>query len=461
MSNDNGAAELRAAWDDLIARLQEARNAIDDPALYPPPPSERVLAEGYRYVLGFLYGSIQRVLGPSVEHPLFQRAIQPLNRSTIDNADAVYLCAPIDGNYSYRIRARAADTRHWRGEARVPGLQAAPQYVIFEAPSGYAGDSGSIREMAPGSRTNCGTLDSSAIQVQPDGSFEILLAPERPAGYTGNFIATRATRSRTQKDGSTVTRDYVSRFVVLREIFYDWENERLLDLDISRLDRHGEHPAALDTSNAVRQIREIGYLTRNQVHFWNEFYAVAMEVYGDMNGDGKCFIPRNGFNAPNAAGLATGGGMSTNIYCGGIYELADDEAMIVELRQPVEPDYIGFHLANMWGESPDFANHQCSLNAFQADRDADGVFRYVIAHRDPGIANWVDTTLLPEGYMSVRWAYGNKPTEPELMPSATATKIRFDQIGAHLPAARRVSEQERRAVIRTRQRHVQYRYRQH
>ena len=33
MSNDNGAAELRAAWDDLIARLQEARNAIDDPAM--------------------------------------------------------------------------------------------------------------------------------------------------------------------------------------------------------------------------------------------------------------------------------------------------------------------------------------------------------------------------------------------------------------------------------------------
>ena len=37
-------AELRAAWDDFIAELQRARDAIDDPKLYPPPPSDRNLA---------------------------------------------------------------------------------------------------------------------------------------------------------------------------------------------------------------------------------------------------------------------------------------------------------------------------------------------------------------------------------------------------------------------------------
>jgi hypothetical protein len=57
MSND-AATDLRAAWDALIAQLQAAREAMDDPQRYPPPPTDRNLAEGYRYLLGFVYGAI-------------------------------------------------------------------------------------------------------------------------------------------------------------------------------------------------------------------------------------------------------------------------------------------------------------------------------------------------------------------------------------------------------------------
>ena len=32
----------------------EARRAIEDPSLFPPPPTDRNLAEGYRYFLGHL-----------------------------------------------------------------------------------------------------------------------------------------------------------------------------------------------------------------------------------------------------------------------------------------------------------------------------------------------------------------------------------------------------------------------
>ncbi|MEQ8802001.1 MAG: hypothetical protein RLP45_08185, partial [Haliea sp.] len=81
---------LRAAFDDMIQCFQEARDAIDDPALYPPPPTDRNLAEGYRYVAGFMLNAIERALADPL-YPRFRRAIQPMNRSTIDNADAVYL----------------------------------------------------------------------------------------------------------------------------------------------------------------------------------------------------------------------------------------------------------------------------------------------------------------------------------------------------------------------------------
>ena len=102
-SAEETAEALRKAFDTMIDRLKEARDAIDTPELYPAPQTERNLAEGYRYVLGFLLGSIERSLADPL-YPRFRRAIQPMNRSTIDNSDAVYLAAEIDGNHSYRIR---------------------------------------------------------------------------------------------------------------------------------------------------------------------------------------------------------------------------------------------------------------------------------------------------------------------------------------------------------------------
>jgi len=211
---------------------------------------------------------------------------------------------------------------------------------------------------------------------------------------------------------------------------------------------------------AAQQMEEIGRLTRNQVYFWNEFYAITCEAYGDMNGDGKCFMPRNDLNKPNAASLATAGGMATNIYTGGIYELDADEAVIVELHQPIEPNYIGFALSNMWGESLDFANYQSSLNGVQAHRDPDNVIRYVIAHRDPGVANWVDTTGHPEGFIGVRWAYSERPTDN--LPWGDLKKVKLSELMAHLPKSTKlVTPEERRAAIAIRQEHVQRRYRQH
>jgi hypothetical protein len=204
----------------------------------------------------------------------------------------------------------------------------------------------------------------------------------------------------------------------------------------------------------------VGELARGQLHFWNEFYAVLLETHADMNGDGKRFMPRNAFNEPNAASGATGGGMSTNIYAGGVYELAPDEALVVESRVAVEPMYSGFHLANFWGESFDYANRITSLNGFQAERDADGATRYVIAHRDPGVPNWLDTTGHPEGFMAPRWAYFEKPPQ-DRWPTIRATKVPFAEVRRHLPAATRsVSLEERQRQIAIRQRHVQRRFSQ-
>jgi hypothetical protein len=149
------------------------------------------------------------------------------------------------------------------------------------------------------------------------------------------------------------------------------------------------------------------------------------------------------------------------VYAGGVYDLAEDEALLIAVRVPVAPLYQGFHLANLWGESLDYANHQSSLNGFQTAWDDDGrsCARYVIAHRDPGVANWLDTTGVPVGFMTFRWTYSAVPSET---PSVTVEKIAFDEVGARLGAsALRVSLADRRRTISERRRHVQRRYRQY
>ncbi len=436
MSTERAAAELRAAWDELIAGLSRARDAIDSPELHAPPGSDRVLAEGYRYLLGFTFGAIERAFGEDPAFPYFRRAIQPVDKATIDNADALYLSAAIDGERAYRISGTLVSPR--------------PQYLIFEAHSAYAGDSGSLMELSPAHRMITGSLDSTDLRVDDDGRFEILVGPQPPAGYSGNFLCSR----QLSENGSGT-----AQYLIARVLFHDWENEVSPELHIEQVGGEGAHPPPIDPASAADRMRRAGQIVENQMKFWNEFYDLVLEAHGDRNGDGVSFMPRNGLNAPARANVATGGGQSTNVYAGGVFDLDADEALLIEISIAVEPAYSGFHLSNLWGESLDYANHQTSLNGFQAEADEDGVIRYVVAHSDPGVPNWLDTTGQRTGFLSLRWTYAQAP---ESLPEVAVRTVTFEGLRQHLPATtRRVDAAERTSTIAIRQAHVQRRYRQY
>ena len=116
--------DLRAAWDEMIESLQRARDAIDQSDLMPAPQNARNLAEGHRYLMGFVHSAIERAFHEDPVRPHFRNALSIINRATIDNADAVYFYAPIDGREQYRIRGRVEDGRK------------TPHYIIFETSSG-------------------------------------------------------------------------------------------------------------------------------------------------------------------------------------------------------------------------------------------------------------------------------------------------------------------------------------
>ena len=259
----------------------------------------------------------------------------------------------------------------------------------------------------------------------------------------------------------------MGRYLTCRELFHDWANQDVMDLEILRLDCEQEIKPPIDVDTATNLMREVGTITRNQVHFWNAFNAITLETYGkipggisDKMGMDRPFMPVNDMNPPNALGIATGGGQSSNIYAGGTYLLGDDEALLIESHTPVEPAFMGFHLANLWGESLDFESYPSNINAHFLDRDEDGGYRWVVCHKDPGIANWVSTTGLPHGYTSMRWTYPTPPPK-EQWPTLKVEKIAVSEIREKLPQARTVSEAERAEQRLIRHRHVQRRYRQY
>jgi hypothetical protein len=463
MPEESGKAkqDLRAAWDDMIQSLQEARDAIDQSALMPAPSNDRNLAEGYRYLMGFVHSAVERAFHEDPDRPHFRNALSIITRSTIDNADAIYFYAPIDGRESYLIRGKVGDARHWAGESPAATGRKAPHYVIFETSCGdLAGDSGSLGELRPGMKTQTGRLDSSSIEVDNDGSFEILLAPERPENYSGNFIPTLKIVKQPHPADPSMAPERYANYISGRQLFNDWEHEDAIHFEITQCGAQGSHREPYTPTLAAQEIRRFGNIVCNQIHFWNAFWTIPMATYGEREGSipGVAF-PRNAFNKVNAASGATGGGMSTNLYAGGVFELEPDEALIIENHVRLKPQYTGFQVGNLWGESIEYADRIGSLNGHQMVVDSDGIIRIVLAHRDPGVPNWVDTSGHREGFMTTRWAYSETPAAQD-WPGVSAKKVSFGKIRHHLPGDTAVvTPDERRAQIGVRQRHVQKRYR--
>ena len=144
----------------------------------------------------------------------------------------------------------------------------------------------------------------------------------------------------------------------------------------------------------------------------------------------------------------TPGGLATQYSSAGHYELGDDQALIITVPVSDAP-YQGFQLGTMWYLSMDFVNHQTSLTAAQAQHDPDGMLRFVVSERDPGVANWLECTGHRRGYLQIRWQRTSR--EFTAADGPTVEVVRFDELpdGA---AVLRPARGQRRAVGRAHRR---------
>jgi hypothetical protein len=111
-------------------------------------------------------------------------------------------------------------------------------------------------------------------------------------------------------------------------------------------------------------------------------------------------------------------------------------------------------LASWWWEAIDFSARQSSLNQAQARLDADGTFRGVIAHQDPGVPNWLDTAGHEQGTLIARFVMAAEA--PVIRTRSVKLAALRDELPRETP---RVTCADREASLVRRQRAVWRRFR--
>ncbi len=380
------------AWQDFCRDLEAAGRHI---LAFPldGAQSEEQRAEGFRYLLGLVRSGVAQALElGDPDQPCWLRNPDSQAKWGAENPDNQYLWARIGPHAAYRIRGERHNVFDF----------------LIEVKQGYLqlGDAGVYA-----------TCTAGDLAFDAQGRFEILLAAERPPDWRGNFLAIHAD----------------ARYVAVRQYLLDWERETPASFEITRVAGEGLPPAPLTPSEMADRIDAASAWTLATTRFWTQWVAQLREAW------------RPGQIAP---ARRYAGGAPDIYYGNNAFRLGPDEALIFESEAPAAR-YWQIDLGDTWFRSLDYATRQSSLNSRQAHVARDGRLRVVIAHRDPGIQNWLDTGGCAEGLLQYRWVW------TRTNPTPTLKSVAFADLAQALPPdTPRISPAERRRVIAARQAHV-------
>jgi hypothetical protein len=238
--------------------------------------------------------------------------------------------------------------------------------------------------------------------------------------------------------------DYEWRFtpaanaqLVIREVYNDWSAQRG-KVAIARADTAGTAPPPLTNQLIEKRFAVAGKQLVQRIKTWLQF-----PQWFYMN------IPVNTMVAPRL----TPGGLATQYSSAGHFELTPDQALVITLPATDAP-YLGFQLGSLWYVSLDYINHQTSLNGTQAQADPDGKIRIVVADRDPGVTNWVETLGHRKGFLQFRWQRISRQLIEADGP--TVELVGIDEVAEYLPfhESNKISSEDWRARIALRQKQI-------
>ena len=235
--------------------------------------------------------------------------------------------------------------------------------------------------------------------------------------------------------------DYEWRFtpktnaqLVIREVYNDWSARRGT-VAIARTDTAGTAPPALTNNLIEKRFAVAGKQLVQRVKTWLQFPQWFYKT-----------IPVNTMVAPRL----TPGGLATQYSSAGHFDLTPDQALVITLPVTDAP-YLGFQLGSLWYVSLDYINHQTSLNGTQAQADPDGKIRIVVAERNPGVTNWVETDGHRKGFLQFRWQRVSRELTEADGPAVEL--VDAGDVAARLPyyKSNKISSEDWRARIALRQ----------
>jgi hypothetical protein len=392
----NNSADLEQAWERYHGALAQGRRLVEATERFRDHPEHRPAA--YQSLLEAQAMAYNFAVAPRRDNPRLN--IQTSWNTYFytlgaNSGDFYYATLFLDGSGTYRVSGRL-------GDARV---------VLMQVHDHLLGH--------PKSKS-IGNYDFADFAIAKDGSFEIILSADE---HTGNWIP--------------LARESRRNFILLRRIFGDWHAD-IGDMQVQRM----AGAPGNDDQDAASMIERIDMATDFFLYLVGSWNIGLLELFSKFAG-----------NRLNEVGMVSGGnitskyGGSPSTAYGAIrYTLKPDEAMILTLEVP-DSDYWSFQLADVWGKSLDFVDHQSDVNMIRAVRDADGRVRAVIAVDDPGVPNWLD----PLGRLDGLAFYRNYRARTEPLPAIEVVKA--SELHTRLPPETpQLSPAERAAALLYRRR---------
>ena len=283
--------------------------------------------ELYKFMYSQIGAAYFGLLYASPEHPDFWPMFNEAFNEGFPNPDDSYYLTVVDDDGVYRMSGL-------RGTVRMLDLQVA---------------SGPLNARGTGSfGPTLANYDFDSLQLGSDGSFDLILSPERPEGYTGDWwkLDTGAT------------------YLLVRQRSYDLLREVDGRLAIERLDRPAIRPRATAQELAANMADIPAW-----VEGWTTFSINWV----------KRLREQGLINRLQVKDYSHTSGLSTQKYIEGVFDLAADEALVIETELPERCRYWNFQLSDELWSRVGWMHRQSSLNGHTAQLDADGKFRAVVS----------------------------------------------------------------------------------
>jgi hypothetical protein len=368
------APQSTDAFNQLIRLLADVRDdyVLDERRAF----DELDTVEGFAYVFHLLSEGTELFLEGDPERPRFSSIVTPARKFLGDNPDAIYHQALIRGDRAYRVTGRR--------DREV--------YISFTVhgrdPAG--GINGPI----------LADVNDTQFDIDVDGNFELILSPDERAG-------------------NWVKLDPEARIVIVRSYFLVERSAQTnphirVQLHIEPVDDPGPAPPLADATLAQRMLDTIAFVRATSTGlrvFGKPSPAPVPFVSDEPNSVGTPFSFRN-------TGIAAAGAVDI-FYSSGTFDLAPDDALVME---GVMPDCVFANLV-LWNphmQMLEYRTRRASLNLRQMQLGPDGSYRLVIAARDPGVANWLDTGGHRRGTMFWRFLL---PKEDPVTPRCRVVPV--------------------------------------